>query len=64
MAEYNKDGQEADLNYVLIDGKGNPTGIEILKGFKLSKGQAVVVDNKVTWYVDKKGVWTFYAIPL
>ncbi|HHX61771.1 MAG TPA: hypothetical protein GX707_13865 [Epulopiscium sp.] len=63
--EYNKDGQEADLKYVLIDGQGNPTsGIETLKGFKLSKGQAVVVGNKVTWYVDKKGVRTFYTIPL
>ena len=26
--------------------------------------QPVVVDNKVTWYVDKKGVRTFYTIPL
>jgi len=51
--------------YVLIDGQGNPTsGIEILKGFKLSKGQPVVRGNKVTWYVDKKGVRTFYTIPL
>ncbi|HHX59182.1 MAG TPA: LUD domain-containing protein [Epulopiscium sp.] len=56
--EYNKSGQEADLNYVLIDGQGNPTSeIEILKGFKLSKGQPVVVDNKVTWYVDIKEIF-------
>ena len=63
--EYNKLNEEGDLNYVFIDGQGNPTSnIETIKHFKLSKSQPVVINNKVTWYVNKNGLRTFYRIPL
>lgn len=62
--EYNNFDQEGDLNYVLIDGQGNPVSkIETIKHFSLSKSQPVVIENKVTWYVNKKGMRTFYTIP-
>ncbi len=63
--EYNKNDVLGDLKYVLIDGQGEALGeIETIKNFSLSKSQPIVVDNKVTWYVDKNGLRTFYTIPL
>jgi len=63
--EYNNYDKEGDLKYVVIDGQGNPADeIKTLKSCRLSKIKPIVVDNQVTWYVNKKGIRTFYTIPL
>ena len=62
--EYNNFDREGDLSYVIINGQGSPISkIETIKHFKLSKTQPIFIDNKITWYVNNKGIRTFYTIP-
>lgn len=63
--EYDNYNILGDLKYVLIDKDGNTTSeIKTIKNFKLSKGNPIVVNNKITWYVNENGIRIFYSIPL
>lgn len=63
--EYDQLDRVGDLQYVMIDGQGKlASEIKSIKHFKLSTNQPVLIGGKVTWYVDTKGMRTFYTIPL
>lgn len=63
--EYDSNDLLGDLNYVFIDGKGNPIGdTYALKDFKLSESQPILVNGEVIWHVNEKGSRSFYSIPL
>lgn len=62
--EYDNYNILGDLKYVLIDKDGNTTSeIKTIKKFKLSKGNPIVVNNKIIWYVNENGIRIFYSIP-
>lgn len=61
--EYDSNYGIGDLNYVFIDGQGNPTSkVENKKGFKLSDCRPILVGDKVVWYSKDGEFRTYYTL--